>query len=1062
MTPERWKQVKELLVEALERPGVVRAGFVEGRCGGDEELREEVMALLAAHEATHAAVDRALPSWSVGGMGAELMEGFGEARTEDGGPELERLGPYRVLGVLGRGGMGVVYRAEQEQPRREVALKVLAPGLASARAVRRFEHEAQILGRLQHPGIAQVYEAAAAETPGGVRPFFAMEMVRGEPLTAYAEGHRLGVRERVALVAEVCDAVQHAHQKGVIHRDLKPANILVDESGRAKVLDFGVARVIDADANTTVQTGVGQLVGTIPYMSPEQVSGDPHEVDTRSDVYALGVVLFELLSGRLPHEVRDRSPAEMVRAIAQDEPSRLSASGTGESRALRGDLETIAGKALEKDKARRYQSAAALGEDLRRYLRDEPIVARPASAVYTLRKFARRNRALVGGVVAAFILLVAGVIGTSWQAYRATEAETQAFKEATEAKEARDAQKVKAETAREITAFVESILASVHPLMAQGQDTTMLRRLLDRASERVEAELQDQPEVAAAVRAIIGRAYFGLGLYAQAGPHLKAALETREKLLGAGSVETASSLNDLGVLLAETCDLDGAERLLGRALEVRRSALPESGELAETLTYYGWTKFKRGDLAGAESALREALLIQRGLPAPDEARRIETLIGLFSLLSRRGDYAGAAAFMPDIYAVQSGLAALAGPEVAAKAAALNGQAMRLMLGRFDSGDAKKFIQDSLEMIRQIGGPDHPYLAYFLNLSAQAWRFMGDDAVAEGMLREALAIQEKRLCADHPDIAMTLCNLGLVLLDTGGEAEAEPMLRRSLEMRVRLFGEEHPDTAESRYALGLLLSDMGRQEEGLAMLRSALETRRRLLGDRADPVIESAVGVAEEMADAGDVDGAVAFMREEVGRQAGYLSEQVDAAAAADGGLLARLIASVRGGAVGDELRGFAYLTGLRELVFILEEAGRLAEAEAEAKRAVEFLQRLTPPMPGLVRNVRQMWAKVVLGDGRAEEAEGMLRGILRDRLAAGAKGDHWIVGEAQSLLGACLAEQGKYAEAEPLVVSGYEIMRAGIGETAYETRMGLRRVVALYEAWGKPEEAAKYRAIAGQ
>jgi eukaryotic-like serine/threonine-protein kinase len=1047
MSPERWKQVKELMVAALDRPEAERARFVAERCLGDDALRDEVAALLGAHEATDAVVDRRPPSWSLGDA-----DGQGDA------PELERLGPYRVLGVLGRGGMGVVYRAEQEQPRREVALKVLAPGLASARAVRRFEHEAQILGRLQHPGIAQVYEAAAAPTPSGPRPFFAMELVRGLPLTHYAAEHGLSVRERVALIAEVCDAVQHAHQKGVIHRDLKPANILVDESGRPKVLDFGVARVIDADVNTTVQTGVGQLIGTIPYMSPEQVSGDPGEVDTRSDVYALGVVLYELLSGRLPHDVKDRSAAEMVRAIAQDEPSRLSSV----SRTLRGDLETIAAKALEKDRSRRYQSAAELGADLRRFLRDEPIVARPASAAYTLRKFARRNRALVGGVVAAFTLLVAGVIGTSWQAYRATAAEKRAFKETADAKTARDAEKVRAATAREITAFVESILASVHPLMAQGRDTMLIRTMLDRASDRVEIELEDQPEVAAAVRAVIGRAYFGLGLYEEAKPHLGAALVVREQLLGPQSLETAASMNDLGVLLAETCDLEGAERLLGRAMELRRAGLPESGELAETLTYYGWVKFKQGDLASAEALLREAILIQRALPAPDQARRIETLIGLFSLLARRGDYAGAAAFLPDIYAVQGALADVAGPEAAARAAALNADALAIVFGRFDSARAQRFIRNSLDLMRTVAGPDHPYLAYFLNLSAEAWRYIADDAQAEAWLREALAIQEQGLCDEHPDLALTLNNLGSVLQDMGREDEAEPLLRRALEMRLKLFGEEHPDTAESQYALGELLWDMDRLDEGLPLLRQSLETRRRLLGDRAEPVVQSQTSLALALADAGDPGAGAAMLREELERQESFLREPRDDGH--DTGAIGRALgafAALRDqGGVGQRLRGASYWWTVRDLASVLAEAGRAAEAEGVCRDAVAFLHGLDPPMDDVACNIRHAWATVLLEDGRPSEAEAMLREVLAQRTASGEDKVHWLIGEAQSLLGASLAEQARYAEAEPLLVGGYETVRGWIGGTSWEARAALRRVVALYEAWEKPDEATRYRAMA--
>ncbi len=311
-----------------------------------------------------------------------------------------------ILGLLGEGGMGTVYEAEQDSPRRPVALKVVRPGLASPALLKRFTHEAQILGRLHHPGIAQVYEAGLADDG---QPFFAMEFIRGLPLDEYANRHGLDLAARVGLVARVCDAVQHAHDQGVIHRDLKPANILVEETGQPKVLDFGVARATDADLLTAAGlTRTGQLLGTPNYMSPEQVTADPAAIDHRADVYALGVILFELAAHRLPYRLEDRPLAEAARLILEQDPPRLGSIDPE----LRGDVETIVAKALEKDPARRYPSAADLAADLRRWLAHEPILARPPSALYHLRKFARRHTGLVGGVVATGVALVLGLVGT--------------------------------------------------------------------------------------------------------------------------------------------------------------------------------------------------------------------------------------------------------------------------------------------------------------------------------------------------------------------------------------------------------------------------------------------------------------------------------------------------------------------------------------------------------------------------------------------------------------------------------------------------------------------------
>jgi WD40 repeat protein len=331
------------------------------------------------------------------------------------------LGRYRILRLIGEGGMGAVYEAEQDHPRRTVALKIIKSGMASPELLRRFEQESQALGRLQHPGIAQIYEAGTVDTGFGPQPYFAMELIRGRSPREYAEANHLSVRDRLRMMVKICDAVHHAHQRGLIHRDLKPGNILVDEAGQPKILDFGVARVTDSDARATHQTDMGQLIGTLAYMSPEQALADPLDLDTRSDVYSLGVILYELLSGRLPYTV-SKKVHEAIQAIREEDPVRLSTS----NRTFRGDIETIVAKALEKDRERRYGSAAEMAADIHRYLNDEAIVARPPSRSYQLQKFARRNKGLVLGVAAVFVVLVAGVVASTLEAVRARNAEQSA------------------------------------------------------------------------------------------------------------------------------------------------------------------------------------------------------------------------------------------------------------------------------------------------------------------------------------------------------------------------------------------------------------------------------------------------------------------------------------------------------------------------------------------------------------------------------------------------------------------------------------------------------------
>jgi tetratricopeptide (TPR) repeat protein/predicted Ser/Thr protein kinase len=391
-----------------------RHSYLDQACGDDDALRADVEKLLVGDATEDARLLNQVKQH------AQDLAGDALATMQDiTSHDPTTIGAYNIIQRLGAGGMGIVYLAEQTHPRRKVAVKVIRPGAMSAGLARRFEFEAQVLGQLRHPGIAHIYEAGT--TAGdGQQPFFAMEYVDGVGLNRYVEKHTLDTQGILNLVACICDAVHHAHQQGVIHRDLKPGNILVEASGNPKILDFGVARAIDADIQrATMQTDVGQLVGTIPYMSPEQVGAQHSDIDTRSDVYALGVILYELLGKQLPHDMSQRMITEAARMIQEDEPPSLGALQSS----CRGDVETIVAKAMEKDKTRRYQSANELADDLRRYLAYEPIVARKASAAYQLRKLARRHRGVAAGVVIAIVAMVSGTSVAVWQAFEARAAQ---------------------------------------------------------------------------------------------------------------------------------------------------------------------------------------------------------------------------------------------------------------------------------------------------------------------------------------------------------------------------------------------------------------------------------------------------------------------------------------------------------------------------------------------------------------------------------------------------------------------------------------------------------------
>ncbi|MFO0972359.1 MAG: serine/threonine-protein kinase [Phycisphaerae bacterium] len=566
MDPHRWQQVKALFDAVRDAPPGERDAALRA---ADADLRGEVQSLLAHHDRLGGYLETPAPA---GGAAT----GVDPAATDAPG----RVGPYRILHPIGSGGMGAVYLAEQNNPRRQVALKLLRAGAHSPGSVRRFRQEAALLARLHHPGIAQVIEAGA--TPAG-QPFIAMEFVPGEPLTAFAREQRLSRVERLRLFGDVCAAVQYAHQKGVIHRDLKPSNILVttDDAtagavptvdgtrralvARPKVLDFGIARAIDGETSaTTAQTHVGQLLGTLPYISPEQLGGDPLNIDTRADVYALGVILFELLTGRLPHDVGARPLPDAVRMVAeQDAPLAGSI-----DRTLRGDLETIVAKALEKDREQRYGSAAELAADLERFLRHEPIQARPPTTLYQLRKFARRNRGLVGAAAATLLALTAGIVGTTWQAVVATRA----------TREARAA----ADRFESLYRFFAGMLAAVPaPAPRAGASaadepagrTVTLAAMLDRAAESVDQRLAGQENVQAVVHHTLGRAYYALRLYDAAEAEWRSALSLYTRCVGPDDAGTLTVVSNLGLLANARGRLPEAEALFDRALAAQRRTL---------------------------------------------------------------------------------------------------------------------------------------------------------------------------------------------------------------------------------------------------------------------------------------------------------------------------------------------------------------------------------------------------------------------------------------------------------------------------------------------------------
>ena len=724
-----------------------------------------------------------------------------------------RIGTYTVLEVIGHGGMGQVYRAQQDSPHRVVALKLIRPGLTSDSLLRRFEHEAEILGLLQHSGIAQIFEAGAANTGAGPQPYFAMELVEGTSLTRYAEAHKLSIRDRLGLFALICDAVHHAHQKGVIHRDLKPGNILVTEQGQPKILDFGVARVTDRDLQTTtVHTDVGQILGTIPYMSPEQVVGDAAALDIRSDIYALGVILHELLTGALPYDLGNKPIHEAARIIREETPTPLSS----RNRVLRGDVETIVAKALEKEKERRYASANDLAEDVRRYLADEPIVARPPSVTYQVSKFARRHRVLVGAIATVFFALLVGIAGTGWGLVQATKARAMAEEQTQHAVQ-------QTEIANSVTEFLVSVVGLADPMVTPNV-ARKYREVLDAMSPQIEERFGGSPLAEAQVQQAVGEAYANLEMNEQAERHLSRARDLLRDELGNEHARTLELTALLAVVRLQQSQFEEAARLANEILDTARQAPADyATSVVVAHTVLAYCELVGGELDGARRACEQAIAIGSRLDGEDRYEMVDamSLLGMSQRNSGQTEQA-AQTLEETLVLAREGR----GPTHPATVGA------QMYLGQIyadqqDYARAEELLSAALDADRFRYGPEHPNtLSVQYNLGLM-YQDAGRLADAERVLREVTEVRRRTLPSDHHDLLVSFGSLASVLSDRQHYEEAEPLYREVLAQAAKSFPEEDNLNLVTRSNLALMLQNSGRAGEALAEFEALLEVYRRI-------------------------------------------------------------------------------------------------------------------------------------------------------------------------------------------------------------------------------------------
>ncbi len=1067
-----------------------RAAFLQLACGDDADLRGKVVDLLRAHKQPAGFLDAPVPGAAQKTIPAPPTEKPGD-----------RIGRYKLLEQIGEGGCGTVYMAEQEEPvRRRVALKVIKLGMDTKSVIARFEAERQALALMDHPNIAKVLDAGATETG---RPYFVMELVHGIRITDYCDQNSLPTGERLALFIQVCQAIQHAHQKGIIHRDIKPSNILVtlhDGVPVPRVIDFGIAKATTGQRLTdkTIFTAFEQFIGTPAYMSPEQAEMSGLDVDTRSDIYALGILLYELLTGKTPFDAKELLNAgldAMRRTIREKEPLRpstrlitmLEADRTTVARhrqtesakltaLLRGDLDWIVMKALEKDRTRRYETAGGFATDIQRHLNHEPVLARPPARLYRFQKLVRRNKLAFAAASAVLAALIIGLGLSTWLFTKEKDARQRAVAAESEAK-------AEARKSRQVARFLEDMLDGVAPSVALGRDTAMLREILDKTAQRVAKDLAGEPEVQVEIRSTLAWAYHDLGLYKQMERLARETLGMAQASLGDEHWAVADASLQLGDALTHLGNFEEAETFTRKALALRGRIGAENVYVANSLNGLANVLCERGMLLEAETMHREVLAMTRRLRGAEHPNVANTLNNLAAVLHKEGRLDQAGAMHREALAMRKKLRGNEHPDVANSLHNLAG----VLADQDKLAESETLYREAVALRRKFLGNEHPELAGTLAGMAGVLHREGKLAEAESLQREALTIRSKHPDKHPPDaanlagvlhdqgkldeaeslyrgvlaahqkvstsedseLATSLSNLAVVLQERGNLVEAEPMQRKALRIRRKLLGNEHIDVANSLNNLALILRDQDRLPEAETMDREALVMTRKLLGDEhptlayplgnlatvlqregkfaeAEPLCREALAITRKFAanDPPALVGPIYELAENLYRQSKYTEAEP---------LYREALASRRAGRAAEDESVLSFTASL----------ARLLAEWAWAERSPE--SKTGSPISEI--------------SARAREAEH----LLRDSLAIRERGrnlTHWRIADVKSRLGGALISVAvtdpglafadrlaKLAEAELLLLEGNDRLQQSKSAGIKYQRDALTRLVRLYETW---------------
>jgi serine/threonine-protein kinase len=822
MTPERWEQIEAIFASALEQPAEARERFVAESCDGDDDLGREVTSLLSSAE-------------SAGDYFADLAGRAGVPTLDESEPDDlqgRRVGKYRLVRLIGRGGMGAVYLAERDDQQFEMqtALKLLPVGLESQEARLRFLSERQILARLQHPSIAQLLDGGV--TDDGT-PYYVMEHVEGSPIDAYCDTRELGVNQRLEIFLQVCEAVQHAHQNLIVHRDLKPGNILVTESGQVKLLDFGIARVLDPSQQGETPLTQTQRARpmTLAYASPEQVRGEI--VTTASDVYAMGIILYKLLAGRHPHRLPFTSPTDAERVICEEQPAPPSvalrqveeetvAAGSRSTheaarsdhsrqasvrrliRQISGDLDTIVMMALRKEPERRYTSVSQFAEDIHRYLVGLPVSAQKDTLRYRASRFVSRNRVAVG-VALAFATMLVALVGISLRFAVTSAAQSRAVTR-------------EAETTEQVSSFLVDLFKTADPVEGFG-DTVRVRTILDRGAGYIDEALQGQPEIRARLMSVLGRVYGNLGLHDEALGLQQQVVDLQRQLHGGEHLSVAEGLYQLAGTQRSRRNFTAAESLYVEALELRRRLNADRVSVSDVLLGLALSLRELGKVDSAELLTREVLAIRTEVLGEAHFQTVAAHLDLAYVLRAKGELDSAEAMYLSVI-----------PLLRA-----HGDSGRLLLGnaynnlgflyrsKKQFAEAERWYREAVPLERVRGR--EPNLVILLNNLAGVLYQQGKYAEAEEALRERLAVAEAHWPAGDWRIGNAHSSLGDLFMMLGDTTQAEAFVRKRVEIYASALGPDHGWTAHAQAVLGSCLTGLRRYPEAERLLLTGYSSLR---------------------------------------------------------------------------------------------------------------------------------------------------------------------------------------------------------------------------------------------